>query len=237
MFDLAIETNVPSYERHVSRRELFNFIADGEGPRIEFKRHFTSPEKIAKEMIAFANSKGGIIIFGVDDNRAIVGVESEKSELAEIEHTAEFLCDPPIEVHVDIIRFDSRHDLIAVSVPESDSKPHTLVEYDKSGKRIKGVKQQGFVRIGEKSVQASDEVMRFMRSASLDAPPMQITFGHNEKMLIDYLHKYEKITVAEFADLVNISRSRAAKILVDLVRAGVVLMHTFEMKEFYTLAV
>jgi predicted HTH transcriptional regulator len=235
MFDLAIETNVPANFRRVSRRELFNFIADGEGPRIEFKRHFTSPEKIAKEMIAFANSKGGVIIFGVDDDRSIVGVESEKSELAEIEHTAEFLCEPPIKLHVDIIRFDSRHDLIVVSIPESEDKPHTLVEYDRSGKRIKG-KQQGFVRIGEKSVQASDEVMRVMRSGSPDEPPMQISFGHNEKTLIDYLHKYEKITVAEFADLVNISRGRAAKILVDLVRAGVVLMHTFEMKEFYTLA-
>ena len=190
MFDLAVESNVPSYERRVSRRELFNFIADGEGPRIEFKRHFTSPEKIAKEMIAFANSKGGIIIFGVDDNRTIVGVESEKSELAEIEHTAEFLCDPPIEVHVDIIRFDSRHDLIAVSIPESKDKPHTLVEYDKSGKRVKG-KQQGFVRIGEKSVQASNAVMRCMRSASPDARPMQMTFVHNYKTFSDDREKYE----------------------------------------------
>lgn len=236
MFDLQVEKTIPSHERRLSRRELFNYIADGEGPRIEFKRHFTSPEKIAKEMIAFANSKGGIIIFGVDDNKTIVGVESEKSELAEIEHTAEFLCEPPITIHVDIIRFDNRHDLIAVSVPQSNDKPHTLVEYDRSGKRIEG-KRQGFVRIGEKSVQASDEVMRVMKSASPDAPPMQIAFGHNEKMLINYLQQYERITVAEFADLVNISRSRAAKILVDLVRSGVVLMHTFEMKEFYTLVV
>ena len=38
--------------------ELFKLIEEGEGGKIEFKRKFSTPEKIAKEMIAFANTKG-----------------------------------------------------------------------------------------------------------------------------------------------------------------------------------
>lgn len=39
----------------------------GETTRVQFKREFTSQKEIAKEMIAFANSHGGMILFGVED--------------------------------------------------------------------------------------------------------------------------------------------------------------------------
>ena len=45
--------------------ELYKIIEDGENSQVEFKRKFTEAQKIAKEMIAFANTKGGMILFGV----------------------------------------------------------------------------------------------------------------------------------------------------------------------------
>lgn len=39
----------------------------GETTKVQFKEAFTSQKEIAKEMIAFANSKGGVILFGVED--------------------------------------------------------------------------------------------------------------------------------------------------------------------------
>jgi len=64
----------------MNRRYLLELIEQGENIQCEFKRHFTTPEKIAREMIAFANTKGGYMIFGVDDDKEVVGVDSEKSE-------------------------------------------------------------------------------------------------------------------------------------------------------------
>lgn len=237
MFDALTLPDPPlSAIRRVSRRDLHNYLIDGEGLTVEFKRQFTSPDKIAKEMIALANTKGGVILFGVDDDGTVVGVESEKSELAEIEHTAQFLVDPPLEIRCDIIRWDSHHDVVVVTIPESKNKPHGLVEYDRAGKRIDAHYRNGFVRVADKSVQASSEVMKVMRSLRPDAPPLRIAIGHNEKKLFEYLHTHERITVGEFAHLVNISRRRASKILVDLVRAGTILLHTNEMTDYYTLA-
>jgi predicted HTH transcriptional regulator len=65
-------------------RELLELIEEGENIQCEFKRKFSTSEKIAREMIAFANTKGGYLLFGVDDDKKIVGVESEKetSELS-----------------------------------------------------------------------------------------------------------------------------------------------------------
>ncbi|MCK7528022.1 MAG: ATP-binding protein [Ignavibacteriales bacterium] len=46
--------------------------------KLNLKRKFSTHDKIAREMIAFANTKGGYVLFGIDDDKKIVGVESEK---------------------------------------------------------------------------------------------------------------------------------------------------------------
>jgi predicted HTH transcriptional regulator len=85
-------------------------------------------------------------------------------------------------------------------------------------------------------VMASKEVVRVLRDQRPDAPPMQIEIGENEKRLFNYLDAHERITAKEFSNLVNISEQRASRILVSLVRAGVVRIHTLEKRDYFTLA-
>ncbi len=220
----------------IRRHELFDLIASGEGSDVEFKRQFSTPEKIAKEIIAFANTRGGYILFGVDDDGTVVGVRSEKSELEEIEHAADFMIDPPAEIVAENVHAGRGLDIVMIRVPESATKPHVLVEYDSSGRRSKVQSNIGFVRFQDKSVQASREVMNVLRGEHPAGPPLQLSIGFNERALFEYLEKYGKITVNEFAELVNIGRRRASGILVNLVRSGTILMHTYEKTEFFSLA-
>ena len=60
----------------MKRKEVLDLIEGGENLWCEFKRKFSSADKIAKEMIALANTKGGVILLGVDDNKEIIGVDS-----------------------------------------------------------------------------------------------------------------------------------------------------------------
>ena len=83
---------------------------------------------------------------------------------------------------------------------------------------------------------ASKEVVKILRNERADAPPVRIEFGENEKRLFQYLDAHERITAKEFSNLVNISEHRASRILVGLVRAGVVRIHTLERTDFFTLA-
>lgn len=50
-------------------------IQQGENSVIEFKRADVRPESLAKEIIAFANGHGGVILVGIDDNGNVLGVE------------------------------------------------------------------------------------------------------------------------------------------------------------------
>ncbi len=213
-------------------RDVNRLIEEGEGFEVEFKRKVTTPEKAARAMIAFANTKGGHILYGVDDDGSIVGVESEKSEVDLIREAGTRFCMPEIEPLIDIVAYDGR-DVIVVYVEESATKPHYFTgNGSPNGEEGTNV----FIRVNDKTVMASKEVVRILRDERPDSPPMKIEIGENEKRLFRYLDANERITTREFSRLVNISEQRASRILVSLVRAGVVRIHTLEREDYYTLA-
>lgn len=216
-------------------KEVNRLIDEGEGFEIEFKRKVSTPEKIARALIAFANTKGGHLLFGVDDDGSIIGVESEKSEVELISHAGTLFCLPEIIPHIDIVPFDGK-DVIVAYVEESPNKPHYFTGSNGSGNGNGGEDTKVYIRVNDKTVMASKEVVRILRDERPDAPPMKIEIGENEKRLFSYLDTNERITAKEFSKLVNVSEQRASRILVSLVRAGVVRIHTLERSDFYTLA-
>ena len=179
-------------------------------------------------MIAFANTQGGYLLFGVDDDGSIVGVESEKTEADLISLAGQQYCDPPIEPHLDIVPFNDK-DVIVATVDESDQKPHYLLSDD-------GEENKVFIRVNDNSVLASREVIKVLRDESPDRAPLTLTIGENEKRLFSYLETNERITVLEFAGMINVSQRRASRILTTLVRAGVIRIHTLERWDYFTLA-
>src|SRR5687767_956592 len=81
---------------NLDRLDLISIIRGGEDSYIELKVRLTNNEKIAAEIVALANSGGGAIIFGVNDNRRVEGLddpEQVEEELREICRTQMF---PPV---------------------------------------------------------------------------------------------------------------------------------------------
>ena len=78
----------------MNRKQLAKLIEEGENLNIEFKQRFSEYEKIAKEIIAFANTSGGAIIFGINDNGKVYGVQSEKEVTELIKETIIKYCEP-----------------------------------------------------------------------------------------------------------------------------------------------
>jgi predicted HTH transcriptional regulator len=212
--------------------DVSRLIEEGEGFEIEFKRRISSPEKIARTLISFANTRGGTILFGVDDDGSIVGVESEKSEIELIEIAGRDFCDPPIAPAISIVPFDGR-DVIVCEIPQSQSKPHYFLgDQD----RTNGENTRVYIRVNDNTMMASREVVKILEDENPSAEPLRLSIGENERRLFQYLEKNQRITLREFGRLVNISDRRASRTLVRLVRAGVVRIHTHEKEEYYTLA-
>ncbi len=217
----------------MKRRELLELIEEGENLHCEFKRKFSSPEKIAKSMMAFANTKGGFIIFGVDDDKKIVGVESEKSEAELIKDAATTFCEPPVNYQLSYIDIEEK-EIVVAEVSESSNKPHRLQDYLKNFDINKAVVM---IRVNDKSMQASKEMVRIIKANANDLSLRKYSIGPNEKRVFDYLSGNKTISVKELSDLVNISERRASRTLVKLVRAKLLAIHTKDNgEEFFTTA-
>jgi predicted HTH transcriptional regulator len=144
-------------------------------------------------------------------------------------------CSPEIEPKIDIVAFDG-DDVIVAYVEESDRKPHCFIGTNGNGHSDGEEDTKVFIRVNDKTVMASKEVVRILRDERPDAPPMHYEIGENEKRLFGYLNVHERITAKEFSRLVNISDQRASRILTSLVRAGVIRIHTLERSDYFTLA-
>jgi predicted HTH transcriptional regulator len=216
--------------RILRRHELRELIRDGESSTLEFKRKFTSAPKIAKEVSAFANTKGGILLLGVDDNGSIVGVQSEKEQVDLLTKATQFYLDPPVDCFIDVIEVDWK-DVIVVTVPESIDKPHLVINDPDSMDNEK----RAYIRHDDESVLASKEMLRLLSGTNLYSAPMTLHIGEREQRLFSYLETAGRITVIEFADLVNISKRRSSQILVRLVRANVLMIHTDRQSDYFTL--
>ena len=218
----------------MNRKLLADLIEEGENIQCEFKRHFTTPVKIAKEMIAFANTKGGYILFGIDDDKTVVGVESEKSEAEMIQDAANNYCEPQIIYKLNYIVYKG-NEIVIVTLFESLNKPHRIQDYNNELDINNAVVM---IRVNDKSIRASKEMVRILRASNGDTALIKYSIGLNEKLVFEYLAEKEIISVKELSILVNISERRASRTLVKLVRANLLLIHTKDNgEEFFSAAV
>ena len=102
----------------MKRAELDQLIALGEGFTTEFKR--SMPSDLGREICAFANASGGVILLGVTDSGATVGVADHNRLKSEVQNTARS-ADPPVGVEVESIG-----EVLAITVPEQHGKPYSF---------------------------------------------------------------------------------------------------------------
>lgn len=64
----------------MTKTELLELIKNDENSGVEFKRDTIDNRALAKELVAFANLRGGRVILGVDDDGSMVGVTRDRLE-------------------------------------------------------------------------------------------------------------------------------------------------------------
>lgn len=117
---------------------LIEEILKGESKKIEFKENAKTNTYI-KTVVAFANGNGGKIVFGVKDNKEIVGVENEFEVMDGIINAISDNCYPMIVPDISLHTLENKT-VILVEIEGGKKKPYYL--------KTKGMQKGTYIRSG-----------------------------------------------------------------------------------------
>jgi hypothetical protein len=117
---------------------LIEEILKGESEKTEFKENAKTNTYI-KTVVAFANGNGGKIVFGVKDNREIVGVENEFEVMDGIINAISDSCYPMIVPDISLHTLENKT-VILVEIEGGKKKPYYL--------KSKGMQKGTYIRSG-----------------------------------------------------------------------------------------
>ncbi len=158
-------------------------MQQGENSSIEFKESVGRPESLAREIVAFANSSGGIIIIGVTDNGIPRGIEVDKSLEEWVMNIARTSVIPALTLQYEQIEYEGKS-LGVITVPKGHDKP-----YQTGDKYL--------IRVGSTNRTATQaELMRLFQMSGVfhyDAVPVQgaKTNDLNHAALDAYFSSYQ----------------------------------------------
>ena len=199
-------------------------IREGENNRIDFKKTITNNSKIAKTLVAFANSNGGSLLIGVADDGTIPGVKQEEDEKYMILKAASEYCSPIIKPIFEEFIVDNKLVLV-VHINESEKKPHFALDNE--------LKWWAYVRIADESVLASKIAVDVLKQANANEGIL-ISYSDSERKLLTFLNEHGKITLKQFSKLLRSSNKKAQKILVNLIVTKVIIVNSSSKEEYFT---
>jgi len=194
---------------------IYKLIEEGEHQQQDFKYCINDSKKIAKSLVAFANSNGGRLLIGVKDNGKIAGISTDE-EFYMVEAAAKIYSDPPLNFSTKEWQIEGKI-VLEISIEVSDKKPHFAK--DENGKWI------AYIRKDDENVLAHKiqiEVWKKQKSTK----GIYFSYSENEKFLIEYLQKNPTISFSKFIRFAQISRSKAEEILSNLIILGVININT-----------
>lgn len=203
---------------------ISKLIQQGESQHLDFKFQITDSRKIAKTIVAFANTEGGKLLIGVKDNGVIAGIRTDE-EYHMIEAAAQMYCKPEIDFAYRTWNIEGKK-ILEIDVPHSTAKP--VYAQDGDGKWLV------YVRVKDQNILASTILIKYWQKEN-SKKGVFIKFTDTEKMLLDFMKVNPFITVKRFCRLARISKFKAEKIIVNLLISGVIEIMMDEKKVWFRL--
>jgi predicted HTH transcriptional regulator len=206
-------------------RDLKKLVSQGEGASLEFKKKAAYPEKIVREMIAFANARGGTLLLGISDDGEISGLKHAEGESYVVQQALQ-KCSPRLPVTETFIPIGNSRHVIQYHIQESRNKPHYF---------LNGENKEAYIRVNDQSIKASREVREIARRSQAKKD-IRFHYGEHEQLLMQYLDTNSSITLKQFMQLSGLKKIHASKKLVLLVLANVLEITPHEKGDLFSLA-
>ncbi|MBT3209159.1 MAG: ATP-binding protein [Bacteroidetes bacterium] len=199
-------------------------IEQGENQILDFKFEVSDSKKIARSLVAFANTDGGILLIGVKDNGKIAGVRSEE-EYFMLETATQIFCRP--EVKFSALEWNIEGKVVyEVKVPKSENRPH-FVKSDNN-------KFLAYIRVEDQNLLANNVLLQVWKREKSNEGIL-VKYQETQQFLLEYLAENKIITFSRFVKLSKISRRKAEKILVNFLLLNILEIVVTEKITYYKL--
>jgi ATP-dependent DNA helicase RecG len=167
-----------------NKEEIIQLIKGGENSSVEFKAPDVKIDSLAREIVAFSNTNGGVILLGVEDNGEISGLQGNKNFEEWAANTARNNVIPAVSIEYDEVEIENKK-IAILEVNKGKDKPYQTV------------KHQFLIRVGSTNrVTTQAELMRLFQQSGVfhfDANGVEGTsFSDLNLTKIDqYFNRYE----------------------------------------------
>ena len=185
-------------------KSIIKLIEEGEHQQQDFKYCISDSRKIARTLVAFANTDGGRLLVGIKDNGRIVGVRSDE-EYYMVDSAAKMYSKPAIEFTTRQ-HFVEGKTVLEVIIDPSDEKPHYAL--DDEGKWWAYFRKDDENRLANKVM-----IEVWKRKKSADG--ILISFSEDEKCLLDYLENNKRISVGKYSRIAHLSYKKAEQVIIN----------------------
>jgi ATP-dependent DNA helicase RecG len=115
------------YSRMLDRNDLLAIIRGGEDTYVEFKIRLVNIEKVTAEVVALANAGGGALIFGVNDQRRLEGVDDPEQVEEQLIDICRHQIKPPLLPRIDKVSYDNGVRIVVLQVDDRRA-PHSTAD-------------------------------------------------------------------------------------------------------------
>lgn len=205
---------------------LAKLIQEGEHQQQDFKYCISDSKKIAKSLVAFANTDGGRLLIGVKDNGNIVGVQSEE-EYYMVEAAAKVFSKPEIDFTTRQHQAEGKT-VLEVTIESSKNKPHFA--------KTEEGKWLAYFRLKDENKLANKVMIEVWRKQKRKQGIL-LHYSEKEQLLLDLLEKSGSISQSAFSKQACITYRESVRILSDLIVLGVLDMDTKDNQIRYVISV
>ncbi|MFT4679958.1 MAG: putative HTH transcriptional regulator [Flavobacteriales bacterium] len=192
-------------------------ITEGEHQQQDFKMRVEDAKKIAKTLVAFANTDGGRLLIGVKDNGSICGVRVDE-ELHVMEGAAQMECDPPITIQHQIW-WVNYIQVLEIVVEPSRNRPH-FAQDNEGG-------WTAYIRQDDKNIKANGVTLKVWEHEE-DKWTNNFEYDEHKERLFNTFKEKPELGFARISKLTGLDRFQTEDMLAQLIVWKVVEMRLNE---------
>ncbi|MEQ8358533.1 MAG: ATP-binding protein [Cytophagales bacterium] len=207
--------------------KIKTLIKKGESEFLEFKLKTTHPMRILNELVAFANTKGGQLIIGVNDkDLSIHGVKHGDEDVFLMQKLIQDHIYPDLKYQISRIPISKKRDLILLEIPEGKQKPYYVNEKPEDRNGI------AYVRLKDESIKAG-KILRMMMNEKFKDKPNSISIAGDIEIIFSLLKSKERVNFEEIRHTINKSKRITELLLLKMLKMDLIGFNLERQDEFY----